>query len=97
MNTIMAGVSPTTTPDWRAAGAKRYGRDGWALRSSRRAPFWMLTVGKIKWPTETFWRVGICDTERDGMPVESRHERFPTQAPALAGAATIRPPPAARA
>lgn len=74
MNT-MAGVSPTTTPDWRAAGAKRYGRCGWVFRSPLRSPFWMLTVGKIEWATETFWRVGICDTERDGMPVESHHAR----------------------
>lgn len=52
---------PTDTipVDWRAHGAKRYGKRGWKFTEGRR--LWMLTAGFIDWGTESFWRVGICE------------------------------------
>lgn len=78
----------TIIPNWRAAGAKRRGSKGWGVRSPRRGPFWMIDAGPIDWPTETFWRVGLCDREHyvsddRRVPVEVAHLRFPTEGEAF--------------
>lgn len=64
--------------DWRAIGAKRWGK-GHVVRCNKRAYVsWAIHVGFIKWPTESFWRVGLC-VERHGDVCEVEHVRYRTE------------------
>lgn len=75
---------PTDTipADWRAHGAKRYGKRGWKLTERRRR--WMLTAGFIDWDTESFWRVGICEPCDGALEwVEVAHVRCDNEQEAL--------------
>jgi hypothetical protein len=77
----------TEAPDWRAAGAKRYG-PGWKFEH-KKWPYYLITIHRIDWPEETFWRVGLCDRTMDGMPVEATHLRYRTEADAFEAVAWL--------
>jgi hypothetical protein len=55
-------------------GAKKHG-NGKVVRSKGREPYFQINAGPIVWPKESFWRVGICDHTRNGIPCEVDHLR----------------------